>query len=95
MLRTALGSYDTATGSGSNNRGRYSNVRLDALLNLGLRTIDADRRAALMRDAQGVAMRDVALIPLHYQANTWALRAGLNMVGRSDERIEADLVQRG
>ena len=94
LVRAALGSYEASTGAGSNNRGRYSNVRLDALLNMALRTVDPARRNALMREAQQVAMRDVALIPLHYQANTWAMRAGLTMAGRSDERIDAARIRR-
>ena len=30
-------------------------------------------------------MDDVALIPSHYQVNTWAARKGLNYKARSDE----------
>ena len=72
----------------------YENIR-SRQQDIQLRTVDPERRGALIREAQGIVMRDVALIPLHYQANTWAVRSGLAMVGRSDERIEAALVRPG
>jgi hypothetical protein len=37
LVRSALGSFNAATGAGSNNRGRYSNIRLDAMLDIALR----------------------------------------------------------
>ena len=33
-----------------------------------------------------MAFDDVAIIPLHNQKNTWAMRAGLTYVPRADER---------
>ena len=36
-----------------------------------------------------MAINDVAIIPLHYQVNTWATRKGLKYTPRTDERTVA------
>ena len=41
--------------------------------------------AALLAQATEIAIEDVALLPSHYQVNTWALRKGLKYKARSDE----------
>ena len=88
-----LASHNPTAGLGTNNRGRYSNVRLDARLALAARTVDDAARGRILAEAQRIAMNDVAFIPLHFQANTWALRSGLTMVGRADEQAFAFQVQ--
>ena len=36
-----------------------------------------------------MAIDNVAIIPLHYQVNTWAVRDGLGYVPRTDEHTRA------
>ncbi len=84
-VRTLLASYDQPRGMGANNRGRYSNPKVDALVTEYLRTIDDTRREAMLRDATRIALvEDVALLPTHFQVNTWASRAGIAYTPRLD-----------
>lgn len=84
-LRSLLGTFDRARGSGAANRGRYSNPALDARLDEALATVDDARRAVLLAEASEIAMRDFGIIPLHYQRNVWAARTGFAVEARADE----------
>jgi peptide/nickel transport system substrate-binding protein len=84
-LRALLHTRDDDTGLGRTNRGRYSSAPFDATLQLALNTVDDDLRQELLARATEIAMREVGLIPTHFQVNTWATRAGLRYIPRSDE----------
>ncbi|MGE3064604.1 MAG: ABC transporter substrate-binding protein [Hyphomicrobiaceae bacterium] len=84
-LRPLVATYNKDKGMGTTNRGRYSNPNLDKLIEEALATVDDTKRAALLAHASEVAMADVALIPCHFQVNTWATRKGLKYRARSDE----------
>jgi peptide/nickel transport system substrate-binding protein len=84
-LRSLLATYNKDKGMGASNRGRYSNPKMDALLNEALVTVDDAKREKLLQEATDVAMKDYGIIPLHYQVNTWATRKGLCYMARSDE----------
>jgi peptide/nickel transport system substrate-binding protein len=88
-LRSVLATIDPARGMGTVNFGAYSNPRLDALLDLALRTVDDRRREGLLQDAVAVAIDDVAIVPLHFQVVTWGMRNGIAYVPRIDERTYA------
>ena len=88
-LKSLIHTYDAEAGYGSSNRGRYSNPETDALIERALSTVDDAKRADLLAKATEVAMEDVAIIPLHYQVNAWALRKGLSYVPRTDEHTRA------
>jgi peptide/nickel transport system substrate-binding protein len=77
--------FDRAKGTGTANRGRYSNPDVDRLSAEALKINDDAKRAALLAQATEIAIEDVALLPSHYQVNTWALRKGLAYKARSDE----------
>ena len=80
-----VNTFDRAKGTGTANRGRYSNPEVDQLSAEALKTNDDAKRAALLAQATEIAIEDVALIPSHYQVNTWAARKGLKYKARSDE----------
>ena len=80
-----LASFDRASGRGAANRTRYSNPALDVLLTQGLATLEDDRRQAILTDATRLAMRDVALVPLHHTRVAWAVRRGIAYTARADE----------
>ncbi|HEY4252843.1 MAG TPA: ABC transporter substrate-binding protein [Roseomonas sp.] len=94
VLTATLATQNMAAGLGTNNRGRYSNIRLDARLALAARTTDDAARQRILAETQRIAMEDVAVIPLHFQVNTWAVRGRLTMVGRADESAFAFDVKR-
>jgi len=84
-INNVLGCFNKAAGRGSANVGRYCNQRLDALLDQALRTVDPAARMTLLQEASEVAIRDLAVIPLYYQVNVWAMRADLDYQPRTDE----------
>jgi peptide/nickel transport system substrate-binding protein len=84
-LRTLLGSIDPAKGWGGWNWGKYSNPKLDELIHAALTAPDTARRHDAAQVAMAAAMKDYAALPTHYQLATWAMRPGLNYVGRIDE----------
>lgn len=92
-LRIVAASFAPDRGFGTLNYGRYSNAALDALIERAVSEPDDTRREALLREAVGAAMDDVALIPLHIQKNIWATRRGLTYTARADEQTRAWLAK--
>jgi peptide/nickel transport system substrate-binding protein len=84
-LRTLAGTPDPKTGWGTWNWGKYSNPQVDELVRQALASVDQSRREAHAREAAALALKDVAVIPLHHQLATWAVRRGLAYPGRVDE----------
>ncbi|MFZ6657638.1 ABC transporter substrate-binding protein [Undibacterium sp. TJN19] len=84
-LRTVLGTVNADTGWGSWNWGKYSNHALDELLASSLGAVEADKREDFARKAAAAALQDYAVIPLHHQYASWALRKGLRYRARTDE----------
>jgi peptide/nickel transport system substrate-binding protein len=56
------------------NRGRYSNARLDRLLEQGRRAMTMDERRALYSEAQHIVATELPYIPLWHQTNVAVLR---------------------
>jgi peptide/nickel transport system substrate-binding protein len=84
-LRALIHTYEKDRGFGATNRGRYSNPEVDQLIEEALATIDDVDRQNLLAKATEIAINDGAIIPLHYQVNTWGTRKGLSYVPRTDE----------
>ena len=84
-LRSLTATADAKKGFGSFNWSGYSNPKLDALLERGFATVDEKAREAIAREAMRLAMRDLAVIPLHHQVATWAMKKGLAYAPRTDE----------
>ena len=62
-------------------------VRVDKLVKQALATVDADARGALLAKATEKAVgENYGVIPMHYQVNTWAAKAGYKYLPRTDER---------
>ncbi len=88
-LRALLATVNLEKGHGAWNWGRYSNPKLDQLVEQALDTVDEKKRAALAREASAIAARDVAIIPLYHQIVTWAMKKNIVYVARTDERTLA------
>ena len=84
-LRALLHTRDDDAGLGRTNRGRFSSAPFEATVQLALNTVDYELRQALLARATEIAMREVGLIPTHFQVNTWGTRTGLRYVPRTDE----------
>ena len=88
-LKALLATYSRDKGFGTANRGRYSNPRVDALLEQALATVEDPKREALLQRATEIAIDDTGIIPLHFQVNLWATRNGITYVPRTDENTLA------
>lgn len=75
-------------GDGNYNVGRYSNPKMDALIDQIKVEMDPARRTALMTEALQLQNDDVANIPLHNQIIPWAMKRNINIVHRPDNRID-------
>jgi peptide/nickel transport system substrate-binding protein len=84
-LRALLATPNAATGYGAWNWGRYSNARVDALLEQGFATLDEKKREALAREAATLALKDVPVILLHHQLASWAMKKSIAYTARTDE----------
>jgi len=84
-LRSLVATANADKGFGAFNWSGYSNPRVDAFLERAFASVDEKRREALARDAMRLAMRDYAVIPLHHQITTWAMRKALAYAPRTDE----------
>lgn len=88
-LKALLATFSAEKGMGQANRGRYSNPKMDALLQQALATVDDARRETLLQQATQVAMSDLGIVPLYHQENVWAARKGIVYTPRADERTFA------
>jgi len=84
-LRSLVAAPNPEKGYGAWNWGRYANPKVDALMEQALASVDRNKRETLAREANTLAMNDLAFIPLHHQVVSWAMRAGLNYTPRTDE----------
>ena len=84
-LRSLVATPNADQGLGSWNWGRYSNPQLDRLVVQSLATVDPTKREALAREAMAIAAKDRAVVLLHHQLASWAMRANLRYVARTDE----------
>jgi len=89
-LKALLATYNKDKGFGTANRGRYSNGKVDALLDEALYTVDDPKREAILQRATEVAINDTGIVPLHSQVNVWATRDGITYVPRTDENTLAN-----
>ena len=83
-MRALIHSRDPAAGFGANNRGRYSNPEVDAIIEEALVTVDRDKRQALFAEATDISMSEHAIIPIHFQMQNWASRSDLTYPARTD-----------
>ncbi len=88
-LTGVLASFDSAAGTGSLNRARYSNAQFDAVLALAAAEFDETKRNRLLSEATRVAMEDGAILPLYWQKLFWASRKGYTVTPDRGEATTA------
>lgn len=84
-LRPLLATFTPEKGLGGFNWGRYSNPTMDGVLAKAMATIDDKQRKALLQEAATLSMKDIGLVPMHHQINTWATKKGVVYTPRTDE----------
>jgi peptide/nickel transport system substrate-binding protein len=88
-LKSLLATFDQAKGFGTANRGRYSNPKVDALLEDALATVDDAKRSILLQQATEIGIGDIGIIPLHYEVTIWGMRSDLAFEGNTDQYSQA------
>ena len=92
-LRALVATVNPERGRGSSNRGRYSNLALDAVLEKAMVTADDGAREKLLQDATRMTIEDVAFIPLHNQMNIWGMSPKYTYTPRQDEETHAGSIR--
>ena len=80
-------------GDGNYNVGRYSNPKLDAVIDRSKTETDPFIRTRLLTEALQIAADDVSHIVLHNQIIPWAMKKNIDVVHRADNRIDWRLVK--
>ena len=87
MFNNVFRTWDGA-GSGAFNGGRYSNAKLDALIDAIRVEPDLTRRRALTGDALRVMNTDLPLVPLYRRKLTWVMRPNIDVVQWPSDVLE-------
>lgn len=92
LLNSVVRSYDGVAG-GAFNAGRYSNARLDALVD-GLRIEpDLARRRGMVGDALRILHADLPLVPLYRRTLAWVMRPGIRVAQWPNDVLELRWVE--
>ena len=83
-LDPVLRSRDNATGKGFFNYGRYSNTKLDQLIDAAAVEPNPDKRRELIRQALAEHNAQIHHVPLHRQMIPWGMRANVTVMHRAD-----------
>ena len=92
-LSPVLRSYDTASGQGYYNHGRYASAKLDRLIDAAAAEMDAAKRGALIHEALTEHRAGVFHVPLHRQVIPWAMRRSVHVVHRADNVLSGEWVR--
>lgn len=80
--------HDKENGYGRYNRGRYSNMKVDELIEKAGVTIDGKERLGYLIEAQRIALvEDMSVIPLHYQVDLYASGKDIKFAPRTDAHM--------
>jgi peptide/nickel transport system substrate-binding protein len=74
-------------GDGDYNYGRYSNARLDALIDQVKTELDVEKRRRLINEALLIEHDEFLLLPLHRQVIPWATRANVRAVHLANNNV--------
>ena len=87
MFNNVIRSWDAA-GSGAFNGGRYSNPKLDALIDAIRVEPDLTQRRALTGDALRIMRDELPLVPLYRRKLTWVMRPSIDVVQWPNDVLE-------
>ena len=84
-LRSLLATFNRDKGLGAVNWGRYSNVKVDYLIEQALQQVDDENRSVMLQNATKLAMEDLGIMPIHFQFTIWATKKNVAYTPRTDE----------
>nr|MBP8139657.1 ABC transporter substrate-binding protein [Burkholderiales bacterium] len=84
-LRSLLATFNRDKGLGAVNWGRYSNAKVDYVVEQAIQQVDDENRRAMLQQATKLAMDDLGIMPVHFQYTIWATKKGVAYSPRTDE----------
>ena len=84
-LRSLLATFNRDKGLGAVNWGRYSNAKVDYLIEQALQQVDDENRKVMLQNATKLAMEDLGIMPIHFQFTIWATKKNVAYTPRTDE----------
>jgi len=84
-LRSLLATFNRDKGLGAVNWGRYSNPKVDYVVEQALQQVDDENRKAMLQQATKLSMDDLGIMPIHFQYTIWATKKGVSYTPRTDE----------
>ena len=84
-LRSLLATFNRDKGLGAVNWGRYSNPKVDYVIEQALQQVNDENRSQMLQLATRMAMDDLGIMPIHFQYTIWATRKGVQYTPRTDE----------
>ena len=76
-------------GYGQVNRGSYSNPEVDALIDKADGTAKLEERDAHLQAVTKILMRDIPMIPIHYEQDLYAAKKNVELTPRADKFLWA------
>ncbi len=84
-LRSLLATFNRDKGLGAVNWGRFSNVKVDYLIEQALQQVDDENRRTMLQQATKLSMEDLGIMPIHFQFTIWATTKKVAYTPRTDE----------
>jgi len=84
-LRSLLATFNRDKGLGAVNWGRYTNPKVDYLIEQALQQVDDGNRRTMLQHATELAMSDLGIMPVHFQFTIWATTKNVQYTPRTDE----------
>lgn len=88
FLDACVHTYNQEKGYGRYNGGRYSNKKVDSIIEESAKVLDADKRRELLEEVMHIALiEEQNIIPLHYQVDLYAVSKKVEMTPRADNYL--------
>ncbi len=84
-LRSLLATFNRDKGLGAVNWGRFSNTKVDYLIEQSLQQVNDENRKIMLQRATELAMQDLGIMPIHFQFTMWATKKNVQYTPRTDE----------
>jgi peptide/nickel transport system substrate-binding protein len=86
---SAIHTYDKDRDLGTLNRFRYSNPDFDAAIEAATQIFNDAERERAIQAAAVIPAEETAIVPLYFQALSWASKSSVDFDARRDERTLA------
>jgi peptide/nickel transport system substrate-binding protein len=87
MYNSMMYSRDKKKGYGQANRGAYASEEFDAWIDKADATPRVEERDKFLQEATKIAVRDIVLIPIHYEQDLYAAKKNVDLKPRVDKFI--------